>query len=199
MPFKILQLFLSVALQMFEALPAKQNILSDKLVPMGSVQVEPIEHYKECIPLICRYLWEEWGDDYIQFRQYTTVEKLAAYYRSLESNATVPNAYVAVADGTIVGTYLIDTEDLGVHPESPDPWLANVFVFSQYRNKGYGAQLVSYAVQKYPRLNLWTFDNRLANYYGKFGFEKKEVITKHGHLENIIYMQRIYFYDQIKC
>jgi GNAT superfamily N-acetyltransferase len=67
------------------------------------------------------------------------------------------------------------------------PWLVSVFVEKEYRNQGVGTMLIFHVlnVDESPVLHLWTFNERLAKYYNKFGFETID------HQEGFIVMQRL--------
>lgn len=132
------------------------------------------------------HLWEEWSEDYIMLTPYKTKKLLKEFYEST-NKSEIPTTYIIFKDNVLIGTCLIDNEDMLVHPELK-PWLASVYILPEFRNQGYGEKLIKYVIQKYPILHLWTFNQKLANYYKKFGFIQKEIIAKHFNHENIIFM-----------
>ena len=146
-------------------------------------------HNKPCyIDELVSLLWSEWSHDFITLTPYKTPELLKHFYA--KTSHTIPTAYVIYdADtGAFIGTGLVDVEDMGVHPEC-SPWLASICIKPEYRDRGYASILVRRIIDKYPLLHLWTFNERLANFYKRFGFKIEEIIPKHGDHENVIYMR----------
>lgn len=154
------------------------------------MEIANLSNHKHFIPTIIDFIWDEWSHDYETLTDYKTKEDLFNFYYSLNSTDDVPTAYVLFNQDQFICTCLVDKEDMGVHVHL-SPWLANVFTHPSYRNKGYAKLLIQYIISKYPTLYLWTFNQKLADYYKQFGFQEKETIPKHGDLENIIVMLRL--------
>lgn len=165
-------------------------------LPVGDVVIDYLSNQKHLIPSIIDHLWQEWEHDYQTLTNYKTKQDLFDLYTNLQEHS-VPTAYVLFENDQFICTCLIDKEDMGLgHPESPahlfpgkKPWLANVFTHPLYRNRGYAKQLLNSVITNYPTLYLWTFNQKLADYYKQFGFIQKQIIPKHGDLSNIIVMQ----------
>ena len=151
--------------------------------------IDTLYKHHEFIPAIVDAIWDEWSEDYIARTRYKTKKDLEALYFKAANNAEgIPEAYVIFEGDTVIGSCLIDVEDMGVHPVSyiiPGPWLANVYVMKPFRNKGYATRLLEYVVARYENMHLWTFNMKLATFYERFGFCIKEIIS-----EKCIYMEK---------
>ena len=151
------------------------------------LHITKLKAHPEFIPAIINAIWNEWSEDYIKRTNYKTKADLENFYLQItRCDASIPDAYIIfdTDSHTIIGSCLIDVEDMGVHPECPGPWLANVYVMEPYRNCGYATKLLEYVTSRYKKLHLWTFNTKLAEFYERFGFRVKEVIS-----EKCIYME----------
>jgi GNAT superfamily N-acetyltransferase len=151
--------------------------------------IDILRNHPHFIPKLVDLLWEEWKDDYLSLTSYKDKNALHEFYSNTITSDSIPIAYVIFDHENFIGTLVVDVEDMGVHPEC-SPWLASVFIAPEYRGHGYATKLISNIVTKYPILHLWTFNERLANFYKRFGFITREIIPEHGHHSNIIYMTR---------
>lgn len=151
------------------------------------MNIDYLHNHKHLIPILINCLWKEWKEEYIEYTPYKNKELLQKFYENTTQN--IPTAYVVITnDGNFIGTCLIDTEDMGVHPEGY-PWLSSVYIKPEYRNLGYAKKLLEFVIKKYTLLHLWTFTEKLSKFYEQFGFRTVEIIKTHGKLlKNIIYM-----------
>ena len=152
------------------------------------LHITKLKQHPEFIPAIIDAIWDEWSEDYIARTNYKTKKDLEKFYFQItQYDATIPNAYIIFDTDThsIIGSCLIDVEDMGVHPECPGPWLANVYMMESYRYQGYATKLLEYVVPRYKKMHLWTFNMKLARFYERFGFIVKEVIS-----DKCIYMEK---------
>lgn len=155
--------------------------------------IDHLCNQKHLISPIVDFLWKEWSHDYRTLSNYHTKQDLLDFYYSLDD--TFPTAYVMLDhQKQFISTCLIDRDDMGVGNKNAifpgkSPWLANVFTHPEHRNKGAAKLLLEHVVPKYPTLYLWTFNQKLADYYKQFGFKEKQIIPKHGHLYNIFVMK----------
>lgn len=131
-------------------------------------------------------LWHLWSDDFVMLTKYKCKVDLLLYIQSLSTN--IPCAYVMHDNNRLIGGCLIDVEDMGMHPWL-SPWLANIVILPEYQNKGHGTFLVSDIVKRYETLYLWTFNERLSNFYKRFGFFMIDIVENHGCHENLIVME----------
>ena len=141
----------------------------------------------EFIKEIVEDIWSEWSRDFIYFTNYKSLQDLLVFYKNTTKD--IPTCFVLHDDLKVLGSCLIDIEDMQVHQELR-PWLANVYIHPEYRNKKYATQLIQYVVERFPVLNLWTFTEDFAKFYERFGFKTKEIIPHHGYYNNLYFMQR---------
>jgi ribosomal protein S18 acetylase RimI-like enzyme len=87
----------------------------------------------------------------------------------------------------MIGVCLVDNEDMQVYPHLR-PWLACLYVKPEHRRMGHAMRLLRHVVSRYDLLHMWTFNQRLADYYKQVGFQQREIIEQHGAHANIYYM-----------
>lgn len=148
------------------------------------MDISILSHKPQFADELIQHLWNEWEQDYVEFTDLKTPQALKqAYLASC-------TAFILHNGDVLIGSCLIDKEDMQVHPEK-SPWLASVFILREYRNKGYATYLLERIIPSYPLLHLWTFNQQLADFYLKLGFQQIEIIEKHGSHNNIIFMIRM--------
>ncbi len=150
--------------------------------------IDLLDNHFHFLDTLINYLWEEWSQDYINMTNYKTKELLKEFYKST-NKSKIPTTYIIFKDDNLIGTCLIDNEDMLLYPHLK-PWLSSVYILPEFRNQGYASQLIENVIQNYPLLHLWTFNQKLANFYKKFGFIQKEIIPHHYNHQNIIFMVR---------
>lgn len=151
-------------------------------------KIDLLRNHPHFIPKVVDLLWDEWKDDYLTLSKFTSKQDLTIFYSRFSDS--IPVTYIIYADpAELIGVACVDIEDMGIHPEC-SPWLDSVLIAPEYRGHGYASKLITYVIDRYPVLHLWTFNEQLANLYTKFGFVEKERIAEHGSHKNIIYMVR---------
>jgi N-acetylglutamate synthase-like GNAT family acetyltransferase len=120
-----------------------------------------VERIDECI----HYLWSKWGteDNYNFYKD--------CMKHSLQPENAVPKFYFALQEESIVGCYALLRSEL-VARQDITPWFACLFVESEYRGNGLGAQMLDHAVEEarkagFSKLYLST---SLEMYYEKYGW-----------------------------
>jgi len=94
-----------------------------------------IDH-PEYVPQLAQWLFEQWGSILGEKNLETRIRKLRAHMNRDE----LPVAWVAHADGQLLGTAALRVHDLEAR-EDLTPWLGGVFVGSDFRRRGIGAAL----------------------------------------------------------
>ena len=130
------------------------------------VIIKNLADYPEHVPLISKWLWQEFGKKHGRTLKETT-------YRTEHSlTKKCPQVLVAFYGNHPVGTVTLRGSD---HPYRPDlsPWLGSLFVLKKYRNLRIGtylqqALLKTAKKQKFKKIYLIT---ELKNYYGKNGWK----------------------------
>jgi predicted acetyltransferase len=103
-------------------------------------------------------------------------------FKDILDNNELPFIYALIINDTLIGTYQINQKD-DIDEKEYEPYLANVFIKEQYRNRGFSRVLIEDSIKKTKELGYKTLylHSRLENYYEKFGFKfLEEVETKYG-------------------
>ena len=112
----------------------------------------------DLVPTLAEWFYQQWSylnpGDSIPKR----VERLQKRCRRGE----IPTTFVGLVRGRLVGSASLIASDMDSHPELT-PWLASVFVASEYRKRGFGSSLVRRVMDEarslgIPTLYLFTPD-----------------------------------------
>ena len=126
-----------------------------------------IDH-PEYVPQLAQWLFEQWDSMLGGKNLETRIRKLQAHMNRDE----LPIAWVAHADGQLLGTAALRVHDLEGR-EDLTPWLGGVFVGSDFRRRGIGAALCA-TVEEEARsrgigtLYLFTLDKQA--WYSRLGW-----------------------------
>lgn len=90
----------------------------------------------ENLNIMTNWMYNWWGkeDGY-------TFEGIKCFLEHSFQIDKLPQTYGIFCDGKIIGMFQFTYEDLGVRPDIY-PWLANLFVDEEYRNKGVARKLL---------------------------------------------------------
>ena len=117
----------------------------------------------EFIEPLSKAIYMQWEDMYI--RRGEDVGDLFEKTKQRAVVDTIPLTMVAYENEMLIGSVTIKSDDLAGY-ENINPWIAAVFVLPEFRNRGFGSQLVNFA-------------ERVAK--EKFGFEKIFLYTASAH------------------
>lgn len=118
--------------------------------------------------IMTNWMYNWWGK-----KDGLTLEKVKCYMKHSMQKDRFPQTYGLFLDDKIIGMYQFTLEDLDVRPDIY-PWLANVYIDEEYRNKGYARKLLENVKENtkqsinFDELFLYT---RHVGLYEKFGFE----------------------------
>ncbi len=135
---------------------------------MRAVEISYLIEHPEYIPQLAQWLFEQWDSILGEKTCDARIKKLNAHLNRDE----LPIAWVAHADGQVLGTAALRVHDLEGH-EDLTPWLGGVFVGPQFRRQGIGAALCA-AVEDEARsraigtLYLFTLDKQA--WYSRLGW-----------------------------
>src|SRR5438477_13093575 len=103
---------------------------------MARVRISYLIDHPEYILPLAQWLFEEWDSILGEGNPEARIKKLKAHMNRDE----LPIAWVAHANGELLGTAALRVHDLAVR-EDLTPWLGGVFVGSDFRRRGIGAAL----------------------------------------------------------
>jgi predicted N-acetyltransferase YhbS len=103
---------------------------------MRGVQISYLIEHPDYIPQLAQWLFEQWDSILGEETPEARIKKLKAHM----NRDQLPIAWVAHADGQLLGTAALRVHDLEGR-EDLTPWLGGVFVGSHFRRQGIGAAL----------------------------------------------------------
>ncbi len=114
------------------------------------------------------WMYEEWGLD-----EGFNKENIACKLRHSLQEYQYPQTYGLFLENTLIGMYQFTLDDL---PARPDiyPWLANVYIAQEYRQKGYSNILLSSVIEyakKYLPTNKLFLYTKHTHLFEKYGWE----------------------------
>ena len=115
------------------------------------IKIEHLGQHKVAIPVIVSWLHAEWG----HLMPEISVQKLASIFEERVIPHQIPQSFVAVVDGQIVGTASLVRHDMSSRMDLT-PWLASVYVAPEHRNQGIGSGLVQHVMQQAQQHNIQT-------------------------------------------
>lgn len=127
---------------------------------MQAIDLKSVSHH---ITQLAQWHHEAWG----HLNPERSVDVLADQMREYLSERPIPRMFVCEDVGQLMGSSSLIACDMDTHPEL-SPWLANVYVSAQHRNKGIGKVLVS-AVLSYAKSlgleRIYLFTESKENFY----------------------------------
>lgn len=134
---------------------------------------------------ILNWMYEWWGKE-----EGYSIEEVACYLKHGMNKNHFPYMFGLYKNDCLIGMYQLTYSDLDIRPDLY-PWVANVYIDSKYRGRGYGRVLLTsiqdnMKIYHIHELYLYTYHQNL---YEKFGFEYLEDIDTFSKIPRI---QRIY-------
>jgi len=134
--------------------------------------IEYLADHPEFLSILAEWQHAEWG----HLRPGDTLEARTNRLRGEGERGRVPLTVVAHENGKVLGSASLIPHDMDTRLEL-SPWLAGVFVGTDHRRKGIGAQLVrrimaEAASLKVPVLYLYTVHSE--NFYASLGWSLQE-------------------------
>lgn len=122
----------------------------------------------ETLNKVSTWMYNWWGkkDGY-------NFEKVKCFMKHSMQTDRLPQTYGLFLNNKIIGMYQFTLEDLNVRPDIY-PWLANVYIDEEYRNKGYARNLLENVKENAKRTidfdELFLYTKHIG-LYEKFGWE----------------------------
>ena len=137
----------------------------------------------ELLETLARWHQAEWS----QLNPGETLEQRIIRMQPFLNDKLIPSTYIAF-DDVLYGSAAIVANDMDNRPEL-SPWLASVFVYPEYRNRGIGSALVRHVMQQahknnIEKLYLYTPDREA--FYHKLGWRHIETVHYHGYEVSIM-------------
>ena len=134
--------------------------------------IEYLADHPEFLSILAEWQHAEWG----HLRPGDTLEARTNRLRGEGERGRIPLTVAAHENGKVLGSASLIPHDMDTRLEL-SPWLAGVFVGTEYRRKGIGAQLVrrimaEAASLKVPILYLYTVQSE--NFYASLGWSLQE-------------------------
>jgi GNAT superfamily N-acetyltransferase len=141
----------------------------------SQIQIASLADHLDLVPAVAQWLYQEW--DYLYPGGSLQTRTQQVYERAQPEG--IPTVFIALAEGTPVGTsclleydsavdraieaaHLADVARGQADPKwletrvIPTPWLASVYVIPEYRRRGIASRLVCHAMQTAQRLGIET-------------------------------------------
>ena len=143
------------------------------------MQYQLLADRPEAIPVVARWLYEEWG----RTIEGNTVEKACERLRHRVSRDHLPLHVLAVENGAVVGFAALKIREIDVYPDR-EHWLGSVYVPPEHRGRGIASFLIQTVVSMAFRygvsmLSLQT-EREDGGLYRKHGWVPVERIHYHG-------------------
>lgn len=132
------------------------------------------------------WMYDWWGkeDKYM----YKEVE---IYMKNSFNSSKLPQTYGLFLNDELIGMYQLTYRDLFARPDIY-PWLANLYIAKEYRNKGFGKiliQSIKSMIKENNNFNEIFLYTKHIGLYEKYGWEFIEYINTHNVKEEI---ERLY-------
>ena len=141
-----------------------------------AIQINHIKDHPESIANLASAQFDLWGP-------LTSRDSLEEYEKLLHTSAfsdALPTTLIAVENSAVLGSVNVLESDLPLRRDLT-PWLAQLFVFPNFRRRGVGASLVEAAIIETKQLGWHTIylytSGTLPNFYEQLGWSRLEEIV----------------------
>ena len=149
------------------------------------MRIDRINNHLNFISTLAIAHFDLWGS-------LTSRDSLQEYERLLHTAAAsgdLPVTLIAIEGSEVLGSVNILERDLPLRPELT-PWLAQLFVFPKFRNKGVAAALVKAAVAEAQKLGWVTIylytSGTLPDFYERLGWQREEEVEYRGKMRVVM-------------
>ena len=145
----------------------------------------------ELINTCSKYIYSYFKDFYHQLGFYSSDQISNELINKYLNTSRLPLTIVAVSnDNNFLGCVTLEYEDMNIRSDL-SPWISDLYVVPNYRNKGIGRYLIQFIIQIAKRLKiikiyLWTEDKHI--FFRNIGFKDidKEDINYLNHWVRIM-------------
>jgi N-acetylglutamate synthase-like GNAT family acetyltransferase len=145
---------------------------------LPEIKIEHLGEHRGAIPEISEWLHAEWG----HLMPDVSPSKVAEIFENRCTPHQMPETFVALQDGEIVGTASLVDHDMSTHMDLT-PWLAAVYIKAECRGLGIGSQLVQALMDEVKNLGLarfYLFTPDRASFYARLGWQVLEETEYRG-------------------
>jgi predicted N-acetyltransferase YhbS len=149
-----------------------------------SIQIEHLADHPELTHLLAIWFFEEWG----RHNRTLTVESIEQRVRERMNQDKLPLTLVAFLETEPVASATLKIREMETHPQF-EHWLGNVYVRSEYRNRGIGSHIIESAAEEAKRLDvqdLYLFTRDRERLYARLGWKMIERAEYHGRIAVIM-------------
>jgi GNAT superfamily N-acetyltransferase len=143
------------------------------------MRLQPLATRTEAIPLVARWLYEEWGHR----REGNSYEGTCQRLTAAAANDGLPMYLLAVEGETVVGCGALKLREMETYPKR-EHWLGSVYVKPAWRGHGIASRLVEAVVAVSPRFGVSVLSLQTerpdGGLYAKLGWRPVERVWFHG-------------------
>ena len=166
------------------------NVLKEFARGVLRMEIHYLKEYRQWIPTIAQWFYDEWGDFYPNL----TANDIAERLEQRTNTDTIPLALVAVEVDQVIGTVSLKQYDMDTRMQYA-PWLASLYVKKTHRHKGVSIELIQAGLNKavqlgIPVLYLYTIIPQHKAFYLSHGWEFVET-TEYRRRTAIIVKKRL--------
>lgn len=142
------------------------------------MKIDLLGNHLDLLPELAKLHFDEWR----HFSPDQTLDDRIVKLRELAKSSDVPLIVVAIDNNQLIGSAALVNEDMKTRKEL-SPWLASVFVKSEFRKKGIATKLVRHIEQEATRLGierLFLYTEHARNLYAALGWQDLEQCEYQG-------------------
>lgn len=145
---------------------------------MNNIRIEKVVNpSEEILDLTTKWMFNWWGTE-----ENHSYDEVKIYMKNSFNSDRLPQTYIMYLENKVIGMYQITYNDLFIRPDIY-PWIANLYIDENYRNKGYGRILIDSIKDQikrntpFEKVFLYTIHNNL---YEKFGWKYINILDNKG-------------------
>lgn len=118
-----------------------------------------------------------------QYTKFMDLERTTHKFKNIYTdNGTLPLGFTLYDNNRLIGFVVLKKDNLTKYPDIT-PWIDDVMILKEYRNKGYGRKMINLLLEEMKKLGyqeayLWT--DKTPDFYKKIGFEFKMMVEKNN-------------------
>ena len=146
------------------------------------------------IDTVSKWLYKQWGFHYSDKTRQDYLKEV----QDRLNRQTIPTTFIALQDREPIGTASLIKHDMDTHKHLT-PWLADVYVKPEFRNKGIGSRLVRRVMKEAKDINinrLYLFTREAKDFYLTMSWRVKKTTEYHGDQVDLMFFD---FNKKIDC